>query len=109
QATLATSDGGVTPTLNDVTIGFHEDPTISIGAAAVVEGDTGTTSASFTVALSTPSALPVSATWVTADGTAKAGSDYLQSGGTVTIAAGSLSASVRVKVIGEALVEPDET
>lgn len=85
-------------------------PTVSIAAASVAEGNSGTRSLSFAVSLSAASASPVTVTLNTADGTAKAGADYQAlSASVITIAAGAVSATVSVPVIGDTSVEPDET
>ena len=75
----------------------------------VLEGNTGTTNATFTVRLSAASALPVTVNYATADGTATAGSDYVAKSGTLNFAPGTTSASVVVLVQGDVIVEPDET
>src|SRR5439155_4817316 len=52
-------------------------PTISISDCTLLEGNFGTTNASFAVSLSLTGALPVSVNYETADGTALAGGDYI--------------------------------
>jgi hypothetical protein len=74
----------------------------------VIEGNTGSVSATFTLTLSRPFGEDVIVPWTTANGAATAGSDYTAASGNVTIAAGSLSATVTVQVIGDRLGEPDE-
>ena len=63
----------------------------------------------FAVTLDEPSALPVSASYATADGTATAGVDYEAASGTLVFAPGELSKTVRVTVVDDLLDEPDET
>jgi len=75
----------------------------------VNEGNAGTHSATFTVALSTPSSQPVSVTFATADGTAAAGSDYQAASGTLTFAPGETTRTIAVPVIGDGLVESNES
>ena len=85
-------------------------PTISVTGAAVKEGAAGTTAKSvFTLSLSAASATPVTVAYKTADGTAKAGSDYTATSGTITFPAGVTTQQVSVAVIGDATVETDET
>ena len=85
-------------------------PSIVVTGAAVKEGAAGTTAKSvFTLSLSAASATPVTVAYTTADGTAKAGSDYTASSGTVTFPAGVTTQQVNVAVIGDATVETDET
>src|SRR5262249_40455362 len=47
--------------------------------------------------------------YATADGTAKAGSDYVAQSGTLTFAAGETQKTIQVAAIGDSVVEPDET
>ncbi|MBA2347469.1 MAG: matrixin family metalloprotease, partial [Solirubrobacterales bacterium] len=88
--------------------------TISIAAQQVIEGDKGTVAFVVTVRLSRASATPVTVSYATgATGTgagfALAGKDYKAAFGTLTFAAGQTSATFTVSVIGDRLVEGDET
>jgi hypothetical protein len=96
-----TSTGGVVAT--------SIDPPVSISNARVKEGDSGTTNAMFTVSLGWATVSPVTVNYVTKDGTATAGSDYVPTTGTVVIPAGQTSATFGVPVIGDYADEPDET
>ena len=84
-------------------------PTLSITDATVTEGDSGTTTLEFTVALSRSSASDVSVSYATSDTSAAAGSDYTAASGTLTITAGNTSATISVEVIGDTNSEADET
>ena len=84
-------------------------PSLSISDAAVTEGNTGTTTATFTVTLSPVSGRTVSVNWATANGTAVAPDDYVAASGTLTFAAGTTSQTLSVSVRGETTVEPNET
>jgi hypothetical protein len=84
-------------------------PTLSVGDTTVVEGDDGSTMATFAVSLSSASSQTVTVSYTTADGTATAGSDYLTAFGLLTIPAGSLSQNVSVAVNSDHDYEPDET
>jgi probable HAF family extracellular repeat protein len=85
-------------------------PTISIAdAPAVIEGNTGTTAATFTVNLSAASARTVTVDYATADDTATAGSDYQATSGRLTFAPGETSKTITVQVIGDHVAEPNET
>lgn len=84
-------------------------PTLSIGNATVVEGNSGTVTMTFTVTLSQASTSAVSVRYATADGTAIADSDYDAASGTLTFAAGETSKTVTVAVRGDTLVEGAET
>ena len=63
----------------------------------------------FTVTLSAPSGVNSQVRLTTANGTALAGSDYGAKDVTLTIRAGSTTASLAVTVRGDAVDEPDET
>ncbi|MBX9623640.1 MAG: cadherin-like domain-containing protein [Gemmataceae bacterium] len=84
-------------------------PTLSIADVAVAEGNSGTRSATFTITLSAAAKGAVTVRYATADGTARAGSDYTAASGTVTFAAGQKSKTVGVTVRGDTAYEPDET
>jgi hypothetical protein len=85
---------------------------ISISDATVHEGNSGLTSAEFTVTLSSPSTQTVSVSFATANGTASSPSDYFAlSGGTVTFTPntpGQTSQTITVNVIAETAVEANE-
>ena len=81
-------------------------PTLSIADVTVGEGD-GT--ATFVVTLSGTSTLNVTANYATSNGTATAGSDYTATSGTLTILAGSKTATFSVVVTDDVLDEIDET
>jgi CSLREA domain-containing protein len=98
------SDGQATGTITD-----DDSSTISIADDTVTEGNAGTTPATFTVSLSTPSASQVTVDWATADGTATAPSDYVAGGDTVTFAPGDVEETVVVQVNGDTTVETDES
>ena len=83
-------------------------PRVSIGAASVTEGDTGSTTLGFTVSLSEATTSAVSITYATSDDTATAGSDYTAASGTLTIAAGSTTGTINVSVTGDTTDESDE-
>ena len=84
-------------------------PTVSIDDATVTEGNTGSVSAIFTVSLSAPSNQAVTVQYATANGTATAGSDYTAISGTLTFTAGQLTHTITVPVLGDTVVEPNET
>jgi hypothetical protein len=91
-------------------------PSISINDVSVTEGNAGsTTTANFTVSLSSASASTVTVDYATADGGgpkggsgAMASSDYLATSGTLTFAPGDASESIPVTVNGDTTDEPDE-
>jgi hypothetical protein len=90
----------------------HDDespPQISVTDTHVTEGDGGSVAAQFTVSLSVPSSNAVSVDYATADGTATAPADYSATSGTITFAPGRTEETIDVPVIGDALIETDET
>ncbi len=84
-------------------------PTISIGDTTVTEGNSGTTTAQFTVSLSAGSSSSVTVAYATANGTATAGTDYVAKSGTLTFTSGVVQQTVTVTVNGDTTVEPGET
>ena len=84
-------------------------PTLSINDVTQPEGNAGTSNAVFTVTLSAPSALPITAHYSTADGTATGGVDYLPTFGTLTFAPGVTTQTISVPIIGDTLNEDNET
>jgi len=84
-------------------------PSLSINDVSMNEGDSGTTSFTFTVSLSAASAQTVTLNYATADGTALAPGDYQSASGGVTFMPGQLSRPVTVVVNGDTTFESDET
>ncbi len=82
--------------------------TLAINDLAIVEGNAGTTVATFTVTLSEASAQVVTVGYATADGTATAGSDYAATTGTLIFAPGETTKALAVTIYGDRLIEPDE-
>ena len=83
-------------------------PSISVADVTVAEGNTGTTSAVFTITMSASSASAVTVDYTTSDGTATAGSDYTAQSGTLTFNPGETSKLITVAVTGDSAVETDE-
>ena len=84
-------------------------PSISINDVTVTEGNTGMVNAIFTVSLSSASNQTVTVNFTTADGTATAGSDYVANSGSVTFNPGETSKPTSVAIIGDTVVEANET
>jgi len=83
---------------------------VSIDDVGVVEGDTGSVNAVFTLSSSATSLVDVAVDYVTSNGTAVAGEDYTAASGTVTIAAGRVVTQLTVLVTGDTRLEhPPET
>jgi N-acetylneuraminic acid mutarotase len=106
-----------------VTIGFSDNtiatamaiitaqpvPSVVINDTSVIEGNTGMTNAVFTLNLSAASNQFVTVYYSTADGSATAGSDYVAISGVYTFQPGETSKAVTISVIGDTVVEADET
>ena len=91
-----------------------DPPTLSINSPSVTEGNTGATAnLTFTVTLSAVSGKQVTVGYALASpdgGTATSGTDYAAlAAGTLTIAAGDTTGTIRVSVTGDTLDEADET
>ena len=113
-ATLSAATGGATigtPATATITI-IDDDvvvPSLTINDVRVFEGDTGTVNAVFTVTASTTSTTAFSVTYSTADNTATAGVDYTAVSGTLTFAPGQTTRTITVPIIGDLLMEANET
>jgi hypothetical protein len=84
-------------------------PVITADALRLVEGSSGTKSGLVTVRLSAATTKAVTVQYVTADGTARSGSDYTRTTGLLSFAAGETSKTVTIPVTGDTLAEADET
>ncbi len=83
---------------------------ITIGNVSVVEGNSGTTNALFTVNLSRAQDHAITVAFATADDTATvANGDYAPTSGTITFGIGETSKVVTVAVTGDVTVEANET
>jgi chitinase len=102
---LTIADGEGVGTIRDDDIVSN----ISIADASVSEGDTGTKDMAFTVSLDPPSNGTVTVNYNTTNINAVAGVDFTPVSGTLTFAAGETSTVINVPIIGDTLVEADET
>jgi hypothetical protein len=84
-------------------------PSLAIADTSVVEGNAGTTPATFAVTLSSASASTVTVQYGTANGTAAAGSDYTATAGTLTFTPGITALSIDIPVVGDTTSEATET
>lgn len=80
-------------------------PTISIGNATGVEGG----NAVFTVTQSAITGTPTTFSYATSDGTAIAGSDYISTSGTGSIAAGLTTTTISVPILNDLVSDGSET
>ena len=84
-------------------------PTLTIANASTTEGNAGTKKLTFTLTLSKASGRSLSVAYATANGSAVAGSDYSALSGTVVFAAGTVSRTIAVDILGDTTREPNET
>ncbi len=84
-------------------------PTLSIDDVTVIEGNSGSTNATFTVTLSSASGNTVSVDFFTSNGTAAQPSDFTAINGTLSFAPGQLTRAITVPVNGDSSSEPSET
>ncbi|MBI1804390.1 MAG: DUF11 domain-containing protein [Ignavibacteria bacterium] len=84
-------------------------PSLSINDVSVIEGNSGTTTAQFTVKLTPASGRTVTVKYATANVTAVAPSDYVATSGILTFIAGDTAKQISVIVNGDLSNEADET
>lgn len=89
----------------EATVSIVDDDGLSIADVFVTEGDSGSSTATFTVTLR--STLPSTATvdYATVDGTATAGVDYTATSGTLTFSTGQTTRTFTVPVTGDTTAE----
>ena len=103
NATFAKTIGTATITDDDAV------PTFSVEPIAFPEGQRGTSNATFIVRLSAPSGQSTTVRYTTANGTAVAPGDYTARSGTLTFNAGVTTQLLTVAIVGDTVLEPDET
>lgn len=90
------------------TIVGDDEPVLEILDRQLVEGDSGTTYMAFPVRLSAAAEADVQVSYATADGTARAGTDYGATSGVLIFTAGQTEKTVLVPVLGDLHPESDE-
>ena len=85
-----------------------EDALVSIGDQERVEGHKGSTTFAFAVTLDRPAPASIKVAYTTVADSAVTPGDFVAKSGTVAFPAGASSASIGVRVTGDALEEPDE-
>jgi hypothetical protein len=98
------SDGQGLGTIND----NDPPPSISIDNVSVIEGNSGSRTATFTVTLSAASGQTVTVNYATVNNTATNG-DYTQRSGTLTFNPGAVTQTIAIGINGNTSREPDET
>jgi uncharacterized repeat protein (TIGR01451 family) len=81
-------------------------PLVSVMDATITEGEAGIAAVSFSVVLNAPSGRIVSVGYSTANGTALAGLDYVETYGTLVFAPGVTNLTVTASVLGDTIAEP---
>ncbi len=89
-----------------LTLTNDDQPEIRLQDLSLVEADT---EAAVQVSLSMPSPVAVTVNYQTSDATARAGSDYRLTQGSLTFAPGETQKTIAVGIMGDSQVEPDET
>jgi hypothetical protein len=84
-------------------------PSLSIADVSVTEPASGTATAVFTVTLSPPSSQTVTVLYATADGTARTGSNYSATSGTLTFAPVMATQTISVPILSDLAVTPNLT
>jgi hypothetical protein len=90
---------------------FLIEPTLSISDVTVLEGDSGTRTATFSATLSMPGSQPITATYAIGGGTATPDVDYTvpTPTGTLRFEPGQTVRTLAVTISGDLLDEPNET
>jgi chitodextrinase len=105
---LTASDGQLA-TSDDVAVQVKNvGPLLRIGDASVVEGDSGTVSAVFTVELLAATGATVTVNYATANGSAQAGSDYQARTGSLSFSGTTTTRTIAVPVVGDLVFEAVE-
>ncbi|RYX83842.1 hypothetical protein EON83_12920 [bacterium] len=87
---------------------FAASPTLTASNVSLIEGNSGTRVATIIVTLSVAPTNPLKILYSTADGSAEAGSDYVLTQNSVTVAANTKTFSIEVPINGDVQVERDE-
>ncbi len=84
-------------------------PDIIVSDITLREPAAGVQNAAFTVNLTAASAQPITFSYATVDGTARAGSDYTAASGSMTFGPGETSKTILVPILSDALAEGAES
>jgi uncharacterized repeat protein (TIGR01451 family) len=110
KATVYRGEADPNPSNNSaVVVTAVVTPVLTINDVSLLEGNSGTTGAVFSVTLTPGGPSTVGVDFATADGTAVAGSDYVSTSGHLTFAGGQTNQTITVLVKGDNSSEPDET
>jgi uncharacterized repeat protein (TIGR01451 family) len=108
--TASVSSSTTDPRLDNNTSSFPVFSAVSINDVSVTEGNSGTTPAVFTVSLQPANAtLTATVDYQTTGGSATSGVDFVATAGTVTFLAGETTKTITVPVVGDSVVEGNES
>jgi uncharacterized delta-60 repeat protein len=109
KITLISAEGGQIGQPSEAVVTLEDnDGTIEFSALAYRVNE-GVGEAVATVRRSGDLSSPTSVDFVTTAGTAEPGTDYIQTSGTLLFAAGEDTQTIRVPIVDDSLVEPEET
>jgi hypothetical protein len=91
------------------TIADNDVASLSVSDASTTEGNGGSRTVTVTVTLSNPSTATVTVAYTTIAVTATAGTDYQTASGTLTFNTGQTSQNITLTVLGDRVLEADET
>lgn len=83
-------------------------PLITIDDVSILEGDSGSQNAVFTVALSAASGQDITVDWATSNGTASSVQDYTALSGSLSFLAGTVTRTISIPIKGDVVDEPSE-
>jgi probable HAF family extracellular repeat protein len=109
QVNLSAAVGAIIADGQGIGAIVDDEPRLSINDVTMLEGHTGSKLFAFTVTLSSPSAVPVTVNFATANGTAKSTEDYTARSGALTFAPGETTKTILISVKGDRRREADET
>ena len=84
---------------------YNSVPVLAISSTSIIEGNSGTSNASFVVTLSAPQTQNVTVAYSTLDGSATAPKDYLAQSASLTFAPGVTQMTIAVPVVGDTIDE----
>ncbi|NEP84916.1 MAG: hypothetical protein F6K39_46530 [Okeania sp. SIO3B3] len=91
-----------------ITGGVNTEPQISIKDTTITEGNKGQKKARLNVSLDGESNEVVQVNYTTSNGSAKAGSDYKATNGTLTFQPGETQKAIKIPILGDRKVENNE-
>jgi len=103
------SGGALGPNAQAIGTILNDDVDLVINDVSIIEGNSGTKDAVFTISTAGAVSRVVTVGYTTANGSASAGSDYLARGGVITFMPGMTTATIVVPIIGDIFNELDET